>query len=360
MSVIISNNGDVDINLGQSSYEVINPLTSEQSGIKEGTFRSYGWHISVLKQTTTTVTFNYGINNEFVSVHNFGKNSILFNNFDASVNGYYFNGWFLDSNLTIPLLSYQASSDLILYASYTREFKVVIHSSSFSKPFIYKDGDNISSSMLNSPSLGENYEFVGWYLDSDLTNSFTDTIIREDIHLYPKYKLTTKIVESIDSDGYTPNYVDYFLYGSENLVKVLKNIKKNLAFMGFYSNEYYEGEKISIIGEDTLYYPKYGIVVTLNMPQGSKEVLLEAEGASIKSINAPTNGKQTFIGYYLDRKYKEKASFDTLIESNMTLYPKYKYIPSIHPLALVGTLVLAVGIVVTSYYLVKVFKKEEK
>jgi uncharacterized repeat protein (TIGR02543 family) len=135
--------------------------------------------------------------------------------------------------------------------------------------------------------------------------------------------------------------------------------------MGFYLDKDYQHEA-STIGEDLTVWAKYGIIVRIvtNIETNEYiEYLLSAQGTSIKYIDAPEyqspRGKAyTFVGWYLDRRLSKKADMSTLIDKNLTLYPKYKLIPYIHPLVLVLIIGLVVSISFTSVTLIKKLKKK--
>ncbi|MDR2867050.1 MAG: InlB B-repeat-containing protein [Acholeplasmatales bacterium] len=368
--VIISSGGDVALNLGDKNYEIINPLSSAQTGLYTGDFLAYGWHITILKETTNIVTLHWGVNFEYQITKEVPTDGVLFTPFDPNVEGYQMDGWYLEEQLINPLNT-TINSNLELWAKYTQIFNCEVHSS-YAKSF-QAPSNFIIDPLLSDPII-ENFIFLGWYLDEELQQSLSANYhLLANIHLYPKYLMNIDIVDDqkdengkviLDDAGHVL-WTNKSYIGSEIMVKLRHSLLKDQYFMGFYLDKDYEHEAL-IIKEDTIIFSKYGIIVKVvtNIAENQYvEYLLSAQGTSIKYLDPPAYQNKrglayTFVGWYLDRRLTKKADMSTLIDKNLTLYPRYKFIPYIHPLVLSLIVVLGVGIISTTVVLIKKYQKK--
>ncbi|VEU80330.1 InlB B-repeat-containing protein [Haploplasma axanthum] len=123
---------------------------------------------------------------------------------------YNFIGWYLDSELTInfePNIHYD--KDINLYA----KWEVKKYNISY---FNVEDAVNDNADTLEHGSLlklkspiKEHYNFIGWYLDSELTINFEPNIYYDkDINLYAKWSIkvyTITYTYNVDVDASNPN-----------------------------------------------------------------------------------------------------------------------------------------------------------
>lgn len=252
--------------------------------------------------------------------------------------GYTFEGWYLDQELTKKVDSntiVSKSSNHTLYAKWnTKTIKVSFETNNGNIIESIEVTYNGTYGNLPVPTK-ENYIFEGWYLEQEFINKIDSNTIVETISdhvLYAKYN-GKKYNLTIDSnggnydgdtsvdlvlgtnytlkepsrEGYT--FVEWQVTGSNS------SIFENLFTMG---NENATIKAVWKVNKYTVVYSsgteldKESIEVTYDSPYGTLAV--------------PEKTGYTFIGWYLEDTYKNKIDSNTIVKTSKShiLYAKYE------------------------------------
>jgi len=158
-----------------------------------------------------TVTFNTDGGTEIaaVEVENGAKLTLPA---EPTKDGHVFEGWFTNAEKTIPFnVAVSITSNLTLYAKWEL--------ADYTVTFETNGGTEVNSREVKHGSklpqvmnpFKENYTFVGWFVDEDLTEEFDfDTEIYEDMTLYAKWELVEySVVFMVDNAEYETQMVKY-------------------------------------------------------------------------------------------------------------------------------------------------------
>ncbi|MDD3478183.1 MAG: InlB B-repeat-containing protein, partial [Candidatus Izemoplasmatales bacterium] len=183
--------------------EVLNVPTSTLEG-----YVFIGWYIDPLRKNlyqNTPILFDMTLYAKFEEIvkytltYHFGDEttSLLLEEgtvptlTDVFLEGYVFDGWFLDPDGLLPYTPTAISEDIDLYAKLTRiEFEVTTMVSGTSSVQIVGYGDE---PMLMDPTL-DGYVFVGWYLDSQWNTRYELAPTYENLTLYAKFSQSAYMV----------------------------------------------------------------------------------------------------------------------------------------------------------------------
>lgn len=211
------------------------------------------------------VTLNMNDEKEVVEVK---KGSKIDESYTPKIDGYIFEGWYLDSAYTQSFdVDTVVENDLELYAKLVKSLKVTVFVEGKSTIVNVKENSTIGD--LEKQEINEK-QFVGWYYDEAYTKfAAVSTVIKEDVTLYAKYigKIYTLTFET---NG-----------GSE-----IKNVKYNSG---------------SIPEEPLLNPSKLGFEFT--------HWSLDKEGKDIYNFTEPMKGDFTLYANYTE------VSYDNLLDS---------------------------------------------
>lgn len=104
--------------------------------------------------------------------------------------GYYFEGWCSDEELTRVVSQSDTISGNTLYAKWSKQATITLHLNGGS---IEGDATSINLQAGETPSITdptrEDYYFIGWYIDADFANEYTPSAVTEgeEINLYAKW-----------------------------------------------------------------------------------------------------------------------------------------------------------------------------
>ncbi|MCF7930219.1 MAG: S8 family serine peptidase [Acholeplasmataceae bacterium] len=134
---------------------------------------------------------------------------------DTILLGYTFNGWFIDSDYTIPYTGSPVTGNLMLYAS----FSILLH-----QVTAYVNGDEYASIQvqdgnifsLDDPHI-ENQRFLGWFIDADFLTPYVFGIVQDDLNLYAKFDDQQIQVLFYDSDLITI-YQESYVFTGEGVI----------------------------------------------------------------------------------------------------------------------------------------------
>ncbi len=161
--------------------------------------------------------------------------------------GHWFQGWYVDEECMIP---YEDSSigavDLVLYAKWGVNIYTVRFEGWTTVDVPY--GDRLEKP--DDPQR-DGHVFGGWFADACLSKAYSfDDSVMDNVTLFPKW--TMEIYEvTFRIDGGTLNMDQPVVYTIGGLVSLPVPTREGYTFLGWYSNEGCNGEKITEITEGT-------------------------------------------------------------------------------------------------------------
>lgn len=168
--------------------------------------------------------------------------------------GYQFMGWYLNSEYTgekIESITESTKGNLELYAKWAQEFSIDYNTSGGtleSKIQSYLEGEELT---LPIPTR-DNYEFKGWYLNSEYTGEKIETITKDtkgDLELYAKWAKISTI--SYDPRGGKLSEDAQTSYVEGESIQLPTPTRENDTFVGWYDNKELSGNPITEISDDT-------------------------------------------------------------------------------------------------------------
>ena len=284
---------------------------------------------------TYTITFetNGGTNVESVEVEYLDTVSLK----TPSKAGYSFVGWYQDKDLTTKFDSTtKLTSNVTLYAKWE---KIVLNVS-----FNTNGGSDVETIKVDynkKLTLPENptkvgHTFVGWYQDTSLTNEFNvNTSITKDITLYAKWEIN---VYKVSFETNSSTVISDLTVVYNNKVNLPQTpTKEGYSFVGWYQDKdlTVEFDKDTLITSNITLYAKWvdEIIYTVSFEtNGGTEItkisVVENNVIDFTSINPQKPGYE-FVGWYIDSALKNKFDVDTKINSDLTLYAKWKEIKEV-------------------------------
>lgn len=281
-----------------------------------------------------TISFNSNGGTEIASVKVL-RDQLLAVPTEPIKTGFAIEGWYLDAELT---QKYDFSTLVVQNFTLYAKWKIA----EWTVTFATNGGsiiENISVShegvvpSITSP-VKQDYTFSGWYLNSQLTVSFTpEMMIIEDITLYAKW---TRIIYSMsfNSNGGTPIGTKTILSG-EIVTKPTDPTKSGFLFAGWYVDSsltmLYNWE--GAVRENLNLHAQW--VVDPNIPQERHTIIFDPDGGSeVNSIEvvenekaipptSPTKEGYTFGGWYIDITDENAFDFNTPIIHDYVLIAKW-------------------------------------
>jgi uncharacterized repeat protein (TIGR02543 family) len=163
--------------------------------------------------------------------------------------GYQFDGWYTDPDLTEAYtITYMDSKDITLYAKWEPKLTIVT--------FVYNNGNedelvaDYSGNELLEPTY-DGYKFGGWYYDEALTEAYeSDTFPTFNTTLYAKWHVAYLI--NYHLNGGT-NHIDNPLVYIELDPEILLEdpTKEGYSFLGWYDNLEFSGEQVTSISDES-------------------------------------------------------------------------------------------------------------
>ena len=189
------------------------------------------------------------------------------------------------------------------------------------------------SKVENRVALRDNYDFLGWYIDSSFNNLYNfETVVNDDITLYAKWEEVKPITYEVtfDVEGINKQIIN----AGDKVIKPIDPKQTNYRFIGWYSDanlttEYDFNSNVS--SSFTLYAKWIKLVNVIFYDVDRNEIATETidEGTKIKStVVAPSIDNFEFIGWY-------KLGTDELVDlsnyiftQDISLIAKYNQIKS--------------------------------
>ena len=255
-----------------------------------------------------------------------------------------FKGWYLDEGvwqeqLTADyFLSHDIDGDLDSFAYYLAKEEPAPEEFTIS---FFVDGELYSSlltagnELLSLPEAPnkDNYEFKGWYFDDGTfenrlyPNTYENLPLETNVSVYAYYALIEDIPEE---------YQVSFVVNGGTLIEPIvtskiedepKTFRKGYTFLGWYFDKSFSS-KASFpleITEDITLYAKwekttYDVHFELYGGRGVSDLKTDR----IETEPLPTKEGYTFLGWYFDGGFANKASFPLEVTDNITLYAKWE------------------------------------
>lgn len=239
---------------------------------------------------------------------------------------YVFEGWFLDSLFTQPLLLDKMPSENIqLYA------KWVMYKSLY---FDENGGDNVPlyhrpvGSIIEEPSnvTKEGHIFLGWYSDPLFTQPYVFSVMPEEsITIYAKWQVKTCTLILNENGGEDLEDITQ-VFGSPLILPI--PVREGYVFNGWYNmNSTYFNE--TTMPDDKEIYAMWNNIYYIIPFMNNGEVYLTYHlvyGKVMHEIEEPTREGYIFGGWYMDETYLIPYDFDQPVTSQFTLYAKWDLI----------------------------------
>ena len=230
--------------------------------------------------------------------------------------GYTFGGWYTNSSLTTSFSKttyWTRTSDLTLYAKWT--------AISYSVTFVSNGGTSYSSRTIAYDSsytlptpTKTGYNFLGWYLDSDLTEPILSTGIwnyASNKTVYAKWSVGQYLIELNTNEGILPDDASsgiLITYGSSYTLPT--PTKAGYTFAGWYTSSSFSGTALPLEGTWTMegnkiLYAKWianTYSLTLHLDGGTyasstSDIHLTATYGEAYSLPTPTKAGYKFAGW---------------------------------------------------------------
>ena len=250
-----------------------------------------------------------------------------------------FKGWYLDKGVWQEqltedyFLSHDIDGDLDSFAYYLAKEEPAPEEFTIS---FFVDGELYSSlltagnELLSLPEAPnkDNYEFKGWYFDDGTfenrlyPNTYENLPLEADVSVYAKWEKNTYDVHFELDGGRGVSDLK-----TDRIETEPTPTKDGYTFLGWYFDSAYS-EKASFpldVTDDLTLYAKW--------EKNTYDVHFELEGGRgvsdlktdrIETEPTPTKDGYTFLGWYLDSAYSEKASFPLDVTDDLTLYAKWE------------------------------------
>ena len=258
---------------------------------------------------------------------------------DASMEGYNFLGWYLDSDFhnKIEKINVGTTGEINLYArfdiaTYSITYNLDGGINSTSNPLTYNI--NVEVTFLDAHKDG--YTFVGWYTESTFDNKITkiDLGSTGDITLFAKFEIIDYAI-IYNLNGGTNNTNNPSTYTINDVVTLLDASKAGYTFIGWFTEATFANkvEKINVgsAGDIELFakFEEIDYTINYNLDGGinsSSNPLTYTVNDEITLYDALKDG-YTFIGWYTESTFDNKV---TKIEEGTTgtvnLYAKFEVI----------------------------------
>lgn len=275
-------------------------------------------------------------NGSYVNFQNVAYNSTVTKPADPTKNHMVFAGWYTDAGLTRTFnFGTKITEAITLYAKWTDLMYTVsfeTNGGSSVAPIQVKDATVIPASVMPANPTRRGYTFERWYVDSELSSAFDQTLaVHSDHILYAKWNINTYTVSFETAGGSTVDSVT--VNWNTSVTEPAAPTKDHMDFAGWYSNEglstaYNFSSKITA---DTILYAKWTPKerkISFNTNGGSTvNTLTFNEGSSAVRPANPTKGDEIFVGWFTDEALTQAFNFtadSAQLTQDITLYAKWK------------------------------------
>ncbi|KXX68047.1 InlB B-repeat-containing protein [Flammeovirga sp. SJP92] len=275
-----------------------------------------------------TLTFEEGVVHDNPLVYSIESETITL--LEGVKEGYTFEGWYTDSDLTTSITEISTGSmgNVSIYGKWS----LIEYSLTFEEGIVH---DNLLAYTIESKTIPllegakEGYTFEGWYTDSDLTTSITEisTGSMGNVSIYGKWspiEYTLTFEEEVDHDN-------PLVYTIESEVIVLsEGIKEGYTFEGWYTDSEFTTSITRIstgsIGDISIYAKWTPVEYTLTFEEGvthDNPLVYTIESEVIVLSDGIKEG-YTFEGWYTDSEFTNSITeIVSGSHGNLSLYAKW-------------------------------------
>ena len=251
--------------------------------------------------------------------------------------GYEFGGWYIDQdfNYEFRFAVDTINKDTTLYAKWDEPITY------YTITFDTCGGTEVESQVIEAGAFlqylkathKEGYHFEGWYYDQIYTRPFSiSTPINSSFILYAKWELEREnYLVKFDSCG--GSYVENITVEEGELVdEPTSPTKEGYVFIGWYLDQWYNNifkfDTYKVTNDITLYakWEKQISYFTITFDSCGGSVVnnqIIEEGGKVSIPNNPIREGFEFDGWYTSQDYNEQFNFETIINTNITLYAKW-------------------------------------
>lgn len=283
------------------------------------------------------VTFNPN-NDASAFVENVEANTCAIRPINPTKEGFIFLEW-IDEDGMVFDFNNPVTKDVTLKASYVEDDKT-----QFVVSFEANGGSTISSmavtpgATISLPlSIKDGYILSGWYTDEKFENEFTGlSPVNKNITLYAKWRYPvpdeTFYRVTFDPDNGNPSFTETIEPG-KNAIRPINPAKDGYTFVNWLKEDGTVFNFNTQINEDIILKASYVLV------DDTKYVVsFESNGGSSVSamvivpgetITLPLSVKENYIleGWFTDKSFENEFTNKTIVDKNLTLYAKWKYVP---------------------------------
>ncbi|MBO4425590.1 MAG: InlB B-repeat-containing protein, partial [Clostridiales bacterium] len=288
------------------------------------------------KWTTKTYTVSFDTDGvgSAPAAQTVGYGSTVTKPSNPSADGYTFNGWYSNNDLTEAYdFSQPVTSDITIYAGWTHI--------SYTVTFDTDDMCTVPASqtvnhgdMAEPPSLPsvEGHTFSGWYTNNDLTEPYDfDLPVTSDITLYAGWNVNSYTV-TFDANGHGTAPSDQIIYYGDYVISPDYPAVEGYTCSGWYKDEdcteLYDFN--TPVKSDITIYAGWTIntyTVTFNYNGHGIGKAPAAQtvnyGGKVTMPADPRAGGYVFGGWYTDAACTTAYSFDSTVTGNIELYAKW-------------------------------------
>ena len=265
--------------------------------------------------------------------------------------GFFFLGWFTDSNFETRFdFDDYIMDSITLYAKYGVKNNTIAFDSMGGSEVdpIIQDAWTDVTKPTDPTRIG--YTFTGWYTEKTLEHEFTfDRMPAEGIVLYAGWSLDTYTIIYHENEGVNPtaNPTGVTILTNQNAIPLLPATKEDYDFLGWYTTEDFKpgtkiyNDEIPAMTLESLEI--YGENKTLNLyakyrPHEYKitYVIYGATNANVSSSNKeneaitlldPQKDYYKFLGWYLDSEFHDEITeIPAHLDHDLTIYAKFDYV----------------------------------
>lgn len=245
--------------------------------------------------------------------------------------GYTFNGWYLDQQLTekFDKEHHLITENLKLYASWQmNKYFLLFETNGGTAISSYQIYEGEIISQIDKVTTREGYSFGGWYIDNALETPLTSLTVKGHATLYAKWNPGQSLVTYNSAGG---NFIEPEYIVSDSIVEQLPIPERDgYNFLGWYVDNNLEKLYLdNVLIDDNYQFTarwepmKYQITFKTNLN------FLTINPISLNYldqiiIKAPLVEGYTFTGWYHDRGYKNPLAKDEQIEEDLILYGKWE------------------------------------
>lgn len=245
--------------------------------------------------------------------------------------GYTFEGWYQDSNKTIPyVFTKMPAEDITIYAKWEiNQYTISFNSNGGSSVSNITKDYNATITKPTDP-VKTGYTLKGWFTNEALTNAFTfNKMPANNVTLYAKWEINTYKIKFVTAG---PAIADISYKYDQAIATLPTTTRVGYNFLGWFMESNYQTtfNLTSMPANNVTVYAKWEInqyTITFNSNGGtSVESITKDYNASIVEPAVPTKTGYTFVGWFINN---QKYVFNKMEAKNITLVARWNQIPTL-------------------------------